>query len=575
MRKLTNTLLIILLILPFVLNAQVYQLPNPGFENWDNNYASDDDEPANWNGFPSAECTLASYLCNQALTTRHSRSTETHTGNGYSCRIFSTSVIGIVANGNITTGRIHAGSTQAANSANYNYTATNNSDHRQAFNGQPDSIRFWAKVNAASSSTQARISAIIHDASDVRDPIISSDNAHIVGTAIRNFSGDNSWHEIIVPFDYTTYSGSTPAYILVTFSTNKTPGGGSVGDELYIDDIMMIYHAELSDLKSGGVTVPGFNANTLEYNVELAFGADFPEVTYTTQSPRATATLTQATVENPTATVVVTHGDQTKTYTIHYTFASEMDAALSDLQLNGETVNGFDPAVTDYSVVVFGTEVPTVTATPRNSEATVEITQPTAENPVATVQVTDRDSSRTYTVNITLVEPNADLSDLQLNGTTIEGFDPAVTEYTLTFGDCVVGSHILTATAVSEYATLTINQPEELGGEQYVGSVTVTCGELTKTYTVTINYEVGIDEQYLRHFTLYPNPANDQVTIVLDENVKADEVVLYNMAGQIVMSQKINESQTTLSVRNLQSGIYFAAVRNGSSIIGIQKIVKE
>ena len=569
MRKLTNTLLIILLILPFALNAQVYQLPNPGFENWDG--TGSDDEPTNWNGFPSAECTLASYLCNQALTTRHSRSTDTHNGTGVSCRIFSTSVIGIVANGNITTGRIHAGSTQASNSENYNYTVTGNSDFRQPFNGQPDSIRFWAKVNASSSSTQARMSSIIHDASDVRDPIISSDNSHIVGTAIRNFSGDNSWHEIIVPFDYDSYSGNTPAYILVTFSTNKTPGGGSGGDELYIDDIMMIYHAELSDLKSGGVTVPGFNANTLEYNVELAFGADFPEVTYTTQSPRATVIVTQATAENPTATVVVTHGDQTKTYAIHYTFASEMDAALSDLQLNGETVEGFDPAVTTYTTVVISTEIPTVTATPRNSEATVEITQPTAENPVATVQVTDRDSSRTYTINITLVEPNADLSDLRLDDATIEGFDPAVTEYTVDVS-CVFP--VISATPASEYATMTIIQEEENSENQIFSSVTVTCGELTKTYTIYYNL-VGITEQEQSHFTLYPNPTNGQIVITMDENVNATEAIVYSMMGQTVKIQSVNDSQFEMNLNSLQSGIYFVAVRNGNGVLGIQKIVKE
>ena len=335
----------------------------------------------------------------------------------------------------------------------------------------------------------------------------------------------------------------------------------------------MVYHAELSDLKSGGVTVPGFNAHILDYNVELAFGADFPEVTYTTLSPRATAMMTQATAENPTATVVVTHGDQTKTYTIHYTFASEMDAALSDLRLNDVTVAGFDPAVTDYSVVIIDTVIPTVTATPRNPEATVAITQPTAESPVATVQVTDRDSSRTYTVNITMVTPNADLSDLRLDNVTINGFDPAVTEYTMTD----VLDHpipVLSATAASEHASMTIAQLEETADMQYVGSVTVTCGELTKTYTVTINYVEGIESQFLRSFSLYPNPATDQVTLVLDESTSATEVVLYNMAGQTVMVQKIADSQTTLPVRDLQSGIYFVAVRNGNSVLGIQKIVK-
>ena len=224
MRKLTNTLLIILLILPFVLNAQVYQLPNPGFESWDNNAASSNDEPTHWNGFPSGECTIGiSLICNQALVTRHERSTDTYNGTGFSCRIFSGSAIaGTVPNGNITTGRIHAGSTTATNSANYNYTVTGNGDFNQPFNGQPDSIRFWAKTNLGSTSSQARMSAIVHDASNVRDPIINDDNSHIVAHAERNFNG-SAWQEYTVPFDYASYGGSTPAYILITFTTNKTP----------------------------------------------------------------------------------------------------------------------------------------------------------------------------------------------------------------------------------------------------------------------------------------------------------------------------------------------------------------
>lgn len=574
MKKLINTLMIVLLTFPLAIFGQVYQLPNPGFESWDNNYASEDDEPTNWNGFPSGECTLASLLCNQALVTRHERTTDTHTGTGYSCRIYSTSVIGIVANGNITTGRIHAGSTTAANSANYNYTVTGNSDFRQTFNGQPDSIRFWAKTSLSSSSSQARMSAIIHENFDVRDPLISSDNAHIVAQAERNFNG-NGWQEYTVPFDYASFGGSTPAYILLTFTTNKTPGGGNGGDQLWIDDITMIYHAELSDLKSGGVTVPGFNANTLEYNVELAFGADFPEVTYTMLSPRATATLTQATAENPTATVVVTHGDQTKTYIIHYTFASEMDAALNDLRLNDETVNGFDPAVIDYSVVIIDTVIPTVTATPRNSEATVEITQPTAENPVATVQVTDRDSSRTYTVNITMVEPNADLSDLRVEGYGPEylEFDPAVTEYTL-FCDEHNPVPEISATAASPYATVTLVQATDWW-DNNTATASVTCGELSKTYTVTFVAAGGIEESMARSFTLYPNPTNGQIIISLDENVSATEAIVYNMMGQTVKRQSVNDSQFEMNLNGLQSGIYFVAVRNSDKVIGIQKVVKE
>lgn len=583
MKRLFYTLTIIALILPLALNAQtpVYQLPNPGFEIWDNNAASNNDEPTNWNGFPSSNCTVT-IGCGTAQKTRHKRSTDVRSGStgNYSCLIYATVVnlgfLGsVTANGNLTTGQINIGDTEADNaSANYNFTKRETAGLNQPFHGKPDSISFWTKFSCPSSSQYARMSCMIHDDYNEHDPALTTEQQnHLVGTVVREFQKTNGWVEFRVPIDY-NHPATDPQYILMTFTTNKVAGEGSAKDSLWIDDITMIYHAELSDLTSGGVTVPGFAANVLEYNIELANGAELPEVGYTTQSPNATATVTQATADDMTATVVVTHGDQTLTYTIHYTIAAEMDAALSDLQLNGETVEGFNPIVTEYNVVIFDTVVPTVTATPRNPEATVEITQPTADNLVATVAVTDRDSSRTYTVSITLAEANADLSDLRFNGVTVEGFDPAVTEYTLTF-EGSYGVQELTATAVSEYATLTIVQPEEVDTMQYLGSVTVTCGELTKTYTVTINYVEGIDEQVLNRFTLYPNPANDQVTIILDKKAKATEVVLYNMAGQVVLTQALSDSQTQLNIRSLRSGIYFAAVRNGNSIIGIQKIVKE
>lgn len=573
--------MIVLLTFPLALTAQqVYQLPNAGFEYWDNNYANSSDEPTNWNGFPSSNCTV-SIGCSTAQQTRHERSTDVRPGStgSYSCKIYATVVnlifTSVTANGNITTGQINIGSTTAGDaSSNYNFTKRSTSGLNQPFNAKPDSISFWTKFSCPSSSQYARMSCIIHDDYDMHDPFTTTEQEnHIVGEAVKEYLQTNGWVEFRVPFNY-NHTATTPAYILLTFTTNKTAGEGSANDYVWIDDITMIYHAELSNLTSGGVTVPGFAANVLEYNIELANGAEIPEVGYTTQSPNATATVTQPTSENPTATVVVTHGDQTKTYIIHYTFASEMDAALSDLQLNGETVEGFNPIVTEYSVVIFGTEVPTVTATPRNPDANVEITQPTADNLVATVAVTDRDSSRTYTVNITLAEANADLSDLRFNGVTVEGFDPAVTEYTLTF-EGSYGVQELTATAASEYATLTINQPEEVGDMQYVGSVTVTCGELTKTYTVTINYEVGIEEAVKSHFTLYPNPTNGQIVITLDENINATEVDVYNMMGQTVKKQMVKGNQFEMNLNNLQSGIYFVAVRNGNNVIGIQKIVKE
>ena len=89
MKKFYSLALAVLLALPMFVSGQVYQLPNGGFELWDNNYSSTDDEPTNWNSFPSADCTV-SFGCAAATATRHERSTDKRPGSTgqYSCKIW-------------------------------------------------------------------------------------------------------------------------------------------------------------------------------------------------------------------------------------------------------------------------------------------------------------------------------------------------------------------------------------------------------------------------------------------------------------------------------------------------------
>jgi hypothetical protein len=90
--------------------------------------------------------------------------------------------------------------------------------------------------------------------------------------------------------------------------------------------------------------------------------------------------------------VTVTAGDKvnTKTYTISFTEAPDNDATLSDLKVDGETISGFAPHITSYSLQLpYGTAtVPTVSATTTDPNANAETTQATsftAPDNVATV----------------------------------------------------------------------------------------------------------------------------------------------------------------------------------------------
>ncbi|MDR3594248.1 glycosyl hydrolase 53 family protein [Clostridium sp.] len=84
------------------------------------------------------------------------------------------------------------------------------------------------------------------------------------------------------------------------------------------------------------------------------------------------------------------------------------DTALKDLQVNGVTINNFDPNVTSYDVVLPAgtTVVPTVTAAAINSAATADVTQTVALPGHTTVTVKNGPATKTYSINFTVEADN-------------------------------------------------------------------------------------------------------------------------------------------------------------------------
>lgn len=214
------------------------QIDNGSMEEWDD-LGSSQEEPNNWNSFMSATGGLALFGSQQV-----GQSSDVPIGSigMYSARVFSKSTFGIIANGNLTLGQINMGSSTANSPDNFNYSNTSDTDFSQALNLMPDSIVFWVKFEANSNMDSARIHAVIHDDYELHDPIDAASESHVVGAAGLNYGVTNGWVRKSVPFEYSGAS-STPEFILVTFTTNKTPGGGADGDAIFIDDVELIYNS--------------------------------------------------------------------------------------------------------------------------------------------------------------------------------------------------------------------------------------------------------------------------------------------------------------------------------------------
>ena len=266
------------------------QIPNSGFEDWyslsKKGYKSlfstgtiSGNEPNHWHSF----------LC--------------HTG-ANSAKITPSMARSIaLANGTITTGRLYAGSMQAAD-ATGNYAFLKLSDTNKDGNGdpfyvelkaRPDSIALWYKFTSNSSSDPyASVSAILTNGNEVHDPNIGSYATNVVAHASNTeVAATSTWKRLSIPFVYNptlnivnnkgavtgTAEGTASEVkaILVTISTNATPAGGDKNDVLYVDDLELIYNPKT---ESAGVSDPKIviAGKTIEiapntYEYEIAFDA--------------------------------------------------------------------------------------------------------------------------------------------------------------------------------------------------------------------------------------------------------------------------------------------------------------
>ena len=68
-------------------------------------------------------------------------------------------------------------------------------------------------------------------------------------------------------------------------------------------------------------------------------------------------------------------------------------------------------------------------------------------------------------------------------------------------------------------------------------------------------------------FSIFPNPANDQVFINASEDLLGTQVLLRNTSGQVVQQVNIQDKQTIISLRDLVNGAYIMEVNTSSSLL--------
>ena len=176
----------------------------------------------------------------------------------------------------------------------------------------------------------------------------------------------------------------------------------------------------------------------------------------------------------------------------------------------------------------------------------------------------------TYTVTYNVSDSN---SNAAVQATrTISVVDTTVPVITLT-GEPTVTTEV-GATYTEQGATATDNYDTTLtvvvGGNavdtSIVGTYTVTYNvsdasgnaatELTRTVTVT--EVLGLGSTEINSVSIYPNPTTSKWTIESSRGINT--LTLFNLLGQKVLEQTVNDTKVNIDASNLKAGVYMLKV---------------
>lgn len=350
-----------------------YQLPNGNFEGgYTDNVTIGDNNgnqvPNNWHWFHDKTGSIDAGIV--AMGGMHNY-VVTDGSNHYVKLVAGSSFV--TANGNLTTGTINAGNSNAKSDggkSNYNWSdPTGKGDNKtkvptdrsgqkegtsagQTFSGKPDAVKFKYAAYLKKASQKIQLRAVVHGEGRYRDPEYSKDNYDDIKWGVATFNDtrtlSSSSDKVVLKEAQAEFvaginqSSITPAAVLVSLTTNEKPGVGASGDFVCFDDIEFVYYHTLKSATYDGQAIPNFAEETLNYDLSSQV-YDEKKFAYTVKGIGAEAVKNY---DEATGLLTVTvNGNNisddatSKTvYTFQFKKAIECTGKLSSLTVNGTAV---------------------------------------------------------------------------------------------------------------------------------------------------------------------------------------------------------------------------------------------
>jgi hypothetical protein len=90
------------------------------------------------------------------------------------------------------------------------------------------------------------------------------------------------------------------------------------------------------------------------------------------------------------------------------------------------------------------------------------------------------------------------------------------------------------------------------------------------TLNVVPEFIIGVEENVSQRINTWPNPTSENLNITVSEAYIGETYSLYNNMGQLILTNKIQSTQTTLDVSNLSKGAYTLAIKGARKLVVVE-----
>ncbi len=253
-------------------------------------------------------------------------------------------------------------------------------------------------------------------------------------------------------------------------------------------------NATLTDLLVGGVSLPGFDPNTMEYRYILSDDATACPVVEAVGTPEQTITITMPQLTGTAYIEVQPEVGGKNIYTIRFTYNQSDNNLLSDLTVDGNTIEGFDAATNVYEVTlpVGTTQLPTIGYTSADSKQTVQVVEGGLNAPTYIYVVAEDGSVNTYQIKFKVaLSDETLLENILLDGIQIDGFASDKFDYSVILSDDATELPQLTYVKRNEAQQVSVSMPALTGKAILV--VTSPDKQKSQTYQIAFDYATQTD----------------------------------------------------------------------------------